>query len=86
MRALLGVFLFFFIAFIVLVLMLVRFLFNLNSRTQINRQKQRRQRQYYQQSERLKEGVEVIDTRTPEDRDKKVIPDNEGEYVDPIEE
>lgn len=86
MRALLGVFLFFFIAFIALVLMLVRFLFNLNGRNQINRQRQRHQRQYYHQGERKKDDVEVIDTRKPEDRDKKVIPDNEGEYVEPIEE
>ncbi len=84
MRALLGVFLFFFIAFIVLLLMLIRFMFNLSSRNQINWQ--RRHRQYYQQGERQKDSVEVIDTRDPQTRDKKVIPDNEGEYVEPIEE
>lgn len=84
MRALLGVFLFFFIAFIVLLLMLIRFMFNLSSRNKINRQ--RRHRQYYQQgSTTQKDGVEVIDTRDPQTRDKKVIPDNEGEYVEPIE-
>lgn len=87
MRALLGVFLFFFIAFIVLLLMLVRFMLSLSSRNQINRQRQRHRQHYHQQGSTIqKDGVEVIDTRTPEARDKKVIPDNEGEYVEPIEE
>lgn len=85
MRALLGVFLFFFIAFIILVLMLVRFFMNITRRDNLARKQQRQHRRYYSRESDSKSGVEVMDTRSPESRNKKVIPDSEGEYVEPIE-
>lgn len=79
---LIGIFLFCFIAFIVLVLILVRFFQSINDiRRRSFQQRQRHARTTHTQPD----GVEVYDTVDPQKREKKVISDNEGEYVEPVE-
>ena len=72
-----------FIAFIVLVGALVWRLFSSvnNARKQFQ-EMGRRNRAGYQTQNANGEQEVIVDQRTPEEVNRKIIPDNEGEYVD----
>ena len=72
-----------FIAFIVIVVAGIWRLFSSvnNARKQFQDMGQRRSSDYQGRNANNEDEV-IVDQRTPEEANRKIIPDNEGEYVD----